>query len=123
VSNSLRSDLAIDALEMAIYARKAEELAGLVHHIDRLNSPSSSRFATPNDLTIYRSINALAESFNGLYKTELIYHEGPWKSADDVEWATLAYVDWSNNRRLHGEIDMMPPAEFEERHYRQTTAA
>jgi putative transposase len=56
--------------------------------------------------------NALAESFNGLYKTELIYHEGPWKNADDVEWATLTYIDWFNNRRLHGEIGMIPPAEL-----------
>jgi putative transposase len=67
--------------------------------------------------------NALAESFNGLYKTELIYHEGPWRNADDVEWATLTYVDWFNNRRLHGEIGMIPPAEFEEHHYRQAAAA
>jgi putative transposase len=67
--------------------------------------------------------NALAESFNGLYKTELIFHEGPWKGADDVEWATLTYVDWFNNRRLHGEIGMVPPAELEANYYRQSSAA
>jgi putative transposase len=63
--------------------------------------------------------NALAESFNGLYKAELIYHEGPWKGADDVEWATLTYVDWFNNKRLHGEIGMVSPAAFEVAYYDQ----
>ena len=57
--------------------------------------------------------NALAESFNGLYKTELIRHGGPWRGLDDVEYATLEYVDWFNHRRLHGELGMLPPAEFE----------
>ena len=54
--------------------------------------------------------NALAESFNGLYKAELIHRRGPWKGVEDVEWATLTYVDWFNNRRLHAEIGMVPPA-------------
>ena len=63
--------------------------------------------------------NALAESFNGLYKTELIYHEGPWRNADDVEWATLTYVDWFNNKRLHISIGMVSPAKFEAAHYDQ----
>ena len=67
--------------------------------------------------------NAMAESFIGLYKTELIHLEGPWTSADQVEWATLTYVDWFNNRRLHGEIGMVPPAEFEAAYYRQNTPA
>jgi putative transposase len=70
-------------------------------------------------LTIYRSINALAESFNGLYKTELIHRRGPWKNVDYVEWATLTYVDRFNNRRIHNEIGKNPPAEFEENYYRQ----
>ncbi len=61
-----------------------------------------------------------AESFNGLYKTELVYHEGPWKNADAVEWATLTYIHWFNNRRLHGEIGMQPPAEYETTYYNQT---
>ena len=64
--------------------------------------------------------NALTESFNGLYKAELIFHEGPWSGHEVVEWATLTYVDWFNNRRLHGEIGMVPPAELEEFYYRQT---
>jgi putative transposase len=128
VSTSLRSDLAIDALEMAIYARKAEGLEGLVHHSDRgvqfLSIRYTERLA---EAGIAGSVgskgdsydNALAESFNGLYKTELIYHEGPWRNADDVEWATLTYIDWFNNRRLHGEIGMIPPAELEQHHHRQ----
>ena len=57
--------------------------------------------------------NALAESFNGLYKTELIRHCGPWRGLEDVEYATLEYVDWFNHRRLHGELGMLTPAEFE----------
>ena len=57
--------------------------------------------------------NALAESFNGLYKAELIRHAGPWRGLDDVEYATLEYVDWFNHRRLHGELGMRPPAECE----------
>ena len=63
--------------------------------------------------------NALAESFNGLYKTELIHRRWPWKNVDHVEWATLTYVDWFNNRRIHNEIGKIPPAEFEENYYRQ----
>src|SRR5437773_3457348 len=74
-------------------------------------------------LTIYRSINALAESFNGLYKAELIRHRGPWSGLDDVEYATLEYVDWFNRRRLHGELGMIPPAEFESIYYDQAAPA
>jgi hypothetical protein len=67
--------------------------------------------------------NALAESFNGLYKTEVIRRHGPWRGLDDVEYATLEYVDWFNQRRLHGEIGMIPPAEFEAFYYHQGTPA
>ena len=57
--------------------------------------------------------NALAETHIGLFKTELIRRRGPWRGLDDVEYATLEYVDWFNHRRLHGELGMLPPAEFE----------
>src|SRR3954471_19149081 len=71
--------------------------------------------------------NAMAESFNGLYKWELIYPKGPWRGLDDVEFATLTYVDWFNQRRLHGEIEPGPgfstPAAFEAAYYRQTVSA
>jgi putative transposase len=61
--------------------------------------------------------NALAESFNGLYKTELIHRQGPWRNIEQVEWATLNYVDWFNNRRIHESLDYLPPVEFEAHYY------
>jgi putative transposase len=64
-------------------------------------------------LTIYRSINALAETVIGLYKTELIRRQAPWRNVDDVELATLAWVHWFNNQRLHSYLGDMPPSEFE----------
>ena len=70
--------------------------------------------------------NAMAESFNGLYKWELIYRQGPWRGLDDVEFATMTYLDWFNHRRLHGEItadaSYTTPAEAEADYYRQATA-
>jgi putative transposase len=130
-STSLRSDLAIDALEMAIYARSDQDLGGLVHHSDRgvqyLAIRYTERLAEAGVVNSVGSKgdsydNALAESFNGLYKTELIHRRGPWKNVDHVEWATLTYVDWFNNRRIHNEIGKIPPAEFEENYYRQVVA-
>lgn len=137
-SRSLRSDLAIDALEMAIFNRQraGADLSHLIHHSDRgvqyLSVRYSERLA---DNDIVASVgskgdsydNAMAESFNGLYKWELIYPKGPWRGLDDVEFATLTYVDWFNNRRLHGEIEpgagYTTPAAFEADHYRQTISA
>jgi putative transposase len=66
------------------------------------------------------SYDTLAESFNGLYKAELIQRR-PWRGLDDVEYETLEYIDWFNHRRLHGEIGMVPPAELEATHYHQST--
>jgi putative transposase len=137
-SRSLRSDLAIDALEMAVWNRQraGADLAGLIHHSDRgvqyLSVRYSERLA---DNDIVASVgsrgdsydNALAESFNGLYKWELIHRHGPWRGLDDVEFATLTYLDWFNHRRLHGEITndatYATPNEFETAHYRQTNPA
>ena len=65
----------------------------------------------------YRGINAIAESFNGLYKTELIHRQGPWRNVEHVEWETLKYVDWFNNRRIHEALDWVSPAEFEAHYY------
>jgi putative transposase len=127
-STSLRSDLAIDALEMAIYARKDAGLDGLIHHSDRgvqyLSIRYTERLAEDGVVNSVGSRgdsydNALAESYNGLYKTELIHRRGPWKNVDDVEWATLTYVDWFNHRRIHNEIGKVPPAEFEANYYGQ----
>jgi putative transposase len=105
-SVSLRSDLAIDALEMAIWnrTRAGNDLDGLVHHSDRGDSicPCATRSAWPEttssprlDLEATVTI-ALAEAFNSLYKWELIYHQGPWTGLDDVEYATMGYIDWFN---------------------------
>ena len=63
--------------------------------------------------------NALAETINGLYKTEVIRKRGPWRSIDEVEYATLEWVDWFNNRRLLEPIGNVPPVEFEMAYYRQ----
>jgi putative transposase len=121
-SRSLRTDLALDALEMALWRRRAASLRGLVHHSDRgvqyLAIRYTERLAEAGAVASVGSKgdsydNALAESFNGLYKTELIRRQGPWRGLEDVEHATLEYVDWFNHRRLHGELGMVPPAEFE----------
>jgi putative transposase len=129
VSTSLRSDLAIDALEMAIHSRRADGLEGLVHHSDRGVQYLSIRYTERlAEVGVVNSVgsrgdsydNAMAESFNGLYKTELIFHEGPWSGVEEVEWATLTYVDWFNHRRIHNEIGKIPPAELEAAYYRQS---
>jgi len=128
-SQSLRTDLALDALEMAIWARRGEHLDGLIHHSDRgvqyLAIRYTERLAEAGAVTSVGSHgdsydNALAESFNGLYKAELI-HRQPWRGLDDVEFETLEYIDWFNHRRLHGEIGMIPPAELEATHYHQSS--
>ncbi len=125
-SRSLRTDLALDALEMAIWARRGEKLDGLVHHSDRgvqyLAIRYTERLAEAGAVTSVGSRgdsydNALAESFHGLFKAELIHKDGPWSRLEDVEFATLDYVDFFNHRRLHGEIGMVPPAEFEAAYY------
>jgi putative transposase len=138
ISNSLRSDLAIDALEMAVWnrTRAGQVLDGLVHHSDRGVQYLSIRYSERLDENdIVASVgsrgdsydNAMAEAFNSLYKWELIYPRGPWTGLDDVEYATLGYIDWFNHRRLHGEITedntYVTPAEFEAAYYRQETPA
>ena len=121
-SRSLRTDLALDALEMALWSRRTQELAGLIHHSDRGSQYLAIRYterlaeagAVPSVGSRGDSYdNALAESFNGLYKADLIRHAGPWRGLDDVAYATLEYVDWFNHRRLHGALGMIPPAQFE----------
>jgi putative transposase len=131
-SRSLHAELALDALEMALWARRGRRLDGLVHHSDRgvqyLAIRYTERLAEAGVVASVGSRgdsydNALAESFNGLYKTELIRHRGPWRGLDDVEHASLDYVDWFNHRRLHGELGMVPPSEFEELYYDSVTFA
>jgi putative transposase len=130
-SRSLRTDLALDALEMALWRRRAVPLRGLIHHSDRgvqyLAIRYTERLAEAGAVPSVGSRgdsydNALAESFNGLYKTELIRHRSPWRGLEDVEYATLEYVDWFNHRRLHGELGMVPPAEFEAAYHQAAPA-
>ena len=138
LSNSLRSDLAIDALEMAVWnrTRQGQVLDGLIHHSDKgvqyLSIRYSERLAENDIVASVGSTgdsydNTMAEAFNSLYKWELIYPKGPWTGLDDVEFATMGYIDWFNHRRLHGEItddnSYVTPAEFEAVYYRQTTPA
>jgi putative transposase len=124
VSSSLRSDLALDALEQALHARPHD--ARLVHHSDRGTQYTSIRYTERLAAAgVERSVgsvgdsydNALAETINGLYKTEVIRRSGPWRNVDAVEYATLVWVDWFNNRRLLEPLGYVPPAEFERRHY------
>lgn len=132
VSKSLRTDLALDALEMAIWARGNSDLGGLVHHSDMgvqyLAIRYTERLAEAGAVTSVGSRgdsfdNALAETVNGLYKAELIYRQGPWRTMEQVELATAAWVSWWNDRRLHEACDYLPPAEFEANHYRHQREA
>ncbi len=131
VSNSLRAELALDALEMAIWTRQTADLAGLVHHSDRgvqyLSIRYTERLAEEGAVTSVGSKgdsydNALAETINGLYKTELIRRRGPWRTVEQLELATAEWVDWWNQRRLHGATGHTSPAEFEAAHYDATNA-
>jgi putative transposase len=121
VMASLRAELALDALEMAIWAR-GSELTGLVHHSDRgvqyLAIRYTERLAEAEAVSSVGSRgdsydNALAETVNGLYKAELINRRGPWRAVEQVELATAAWVDFWNTRRLHEACGYRPPAEFE----------
>jgi putative transposase len=131
-STSLRADLALDALEHALWqrARQAQDVTGVVHHSDRgvqyLSIRYTERLATAGAVPSVGSIgdsydNAAAESTIGLFKTELIRRRGPWRSIDDVELATLEWVDWFNNRRLHSYCQDVPPAEFEDLYHQRQT--
>jgi putative transposase len=129
VSRSLRSDLALDALEQALYARP--DIERLVHHSDRgvqyLAIRYTERLAEAGIEPSVGSVgdsydNALAETIIGLYKTEVIHQLGPWRNVDHVEFETLDWVDWFNNRRLLEPIGNVPPAEFEELHYQNQEA-
>ena len=129
VSSSLRTDIALDALEQALHARPRSE--SLVHHSDRgvqyLSIHYTERLA---EAGVERSVgsvgdsydNALAETVIGLYKTEVIRRCGPWRNIDEVEYATLEWVDWFNTRRLFGPLGHMPPAEFELVYYQSQEA-
>ena len=127
VSSSLRSDLALDALEQAIWERDRATDTRLVHHSDRGVQYLSIRYTERLlDAGIEPSVgsrgdsydNALAETVIGLFKTELIHRRGPWRGFDDVEFATLEWVWWFNHHRLLEPLGYLPPAEFEENFHR-----
>ena len=121
VWNSLKTDLVLDALEQALFARTGTK--GLIHHSDRGSQYLSIRYTERlAEAGIESSVgtvgdsydNAMAETIIGLFKTEVIWPRGPWKNIDEVEYATLQWVDWFNNRRLLEPIGDIPPAEFEQ---------
>jgi len=126
VSNSLRSDLALDALEQAIGERLGSDVEPLVHHSDRGVQYLDFRYTKRLTLAgIEPSVgsrgdsydNALAETIIGLYKTELVLPRGPWSRLEDLELATLEWVWWFNNHRLLKPIGLVPPAEYEAAYY------
>jgi len=130
VSNTLRTDLALDALEQALYERAPDAAQGIVHHSDRGSQYLSIRYTErlqkaglePSVGSVGDSYdNALAESIIGLYKTEVIRRRGPWRDLQAVEFATLKWVHWFNHRRLLEPIGHVPPAEREAAYYRAAT--
>jgi putative transposase len=127
-ASNMRTDMVLDALEMARRSRGSRRLVGLVTHSDAGSQFTSVRFterldeigARPSIGTVADSYdNALAETTNGLYKTECVY--GPdtagWDDVDELELATLSWVHWFNHDRLHGHCGDTPPAEFEAAFY------
>ena len=126
VAKRMDTDLVMDALEQALHARNKPK--HLIHHSDRGSQYLSIRYTERlQDAQVKASVgttgdsydNALAETVNGLYKTEVIHHQKPWKRMIDVELATLNWVDWFNHRRLLSSIGYVPPAEFEMAYYRR----
>jgi putative transposase len=126
VSRTAHAGFVLDALEQALHERRPVHGGGLVHHSDRGNQYLSIRYTErlaeagvePSVGSVGDSYdNALAETINGLYKTEVIHRRGPWRSFEAVEFATLEWVDWFNSRRLLEPIGNIPPAEAEARYY------
>ena len=127
LAGHMRTDLPLDALEMALWQRDVQS-GQLVHHSDRgsqyLSIRYTERIAEAGAVVSVGSKgdsydNALAETVNGLYKAELVERHGPWRSLDELELATLEYIDWFNHRRLHSACDYRPPAEYEALYYDQ----
>ena len=133
VSTSLRTDLALDALDMGLWARQrvGQDVTGLIHHSDRGVQYRAIRYTERlAEAEAVASVgskgdsydNAMAEALNSLFKAECIRNpvmrpKGGWKNVGDVEIAVAEYVDWFNHRRLHGEIGLVPPAEYETDHW------
>ncbi|MBP1807768.1 integrase core domain-containing protein, partial [Rubellimicrobium aerolatum] len=116
----------LDAVEQAVHERRPAKGMGLVHHSDRgsqyLSIKYTERLAEAGIEPSVGSVrdsydNALAETINGLFKAEVIHRRGPWRSFEAVEYTTLEWVDWFNNRRLLEPIGNIPPAEAEANFY------
>jgi putative transposase len=127
VADNLRSDLALDALEMAIWARRSESVNGLVHHSDRGVQYTAIRYTQRlAEAKAVRSVgskgdsydNAAAESLNSLYKRELIDFRGGWQGTDDVMVGTADWVHWYNEVRLHSYCGDIPPKMYEKIYYK-----
>ena len=125
VSRTAHASFVLDALEQALHERRPVR-GGLVHHSDRgvqyVSIKYTERLAEAGLVPSVGSVgdsydNALAETINGLYKAEVIWRKGPWRSFEAVEFATLEWVDWFNNRRLLEPIGNVPPAEAETAYY------
>ena len=119
---SMRTDFVLDALEQALYDRQPERTDALIHHSDRGSQYVSIRYSERlAEAGIEPSVgsrgdsydNALAETINGLYKTELIHRRAPWKTKESLELAMLEWVSWFNHHRLLATIGYIPPAEAE----------
>jgi putative transposase len=126
VSRTMTAGFVLDALEQALAARRPFAGGGLVHHSDRgsqyISLKYSERLAEAGIEPSVGSVgdsydNALAETINGLYKAELIWRRGPWRSFETLEIATLEWVDWFNTKRLLQPIGDIPPAEAEAKYY------
>ena len=127
-SSSMRTDFVLDALEQALYDRQPQRVDALIHHSDRGSQYVSIRYSERlAEAGIEPSVgsrgdsydNALAETINGLYKTELVHRRTLWKTKESLELATLDWVSWFNHQRLLEPIGYIPPAEAEENYYRQ----
>src|SRR6478609_6253006 len=128
VSRTAHAGFVLDAPEQALHEPRPVRSSGLVHHSDRgvqyVSIKYTERLAEAGIEPSVGSVgdsydNALAETINGLYKAEVIHRRGPWRSFEAVEFATLEWVEWFNNRRLLEPIGNIPPAEAEARYHQQ----
>ncbi|MGK5451422.1 IS3 family transposase [Streptomyces radiopugnans] len=128
VANHMRTELPLDALEMALWRRRIKKGSGLIHHSDRGSQYVSIRYTERlSEIGASASVgsvadsydNAMAEALNGTFKAELIEMQGPWRDVDQVERAIFQWVAWYNEERLHSALDYVPPAEYERAWWRQ----
>jgi putative transposase len=132
LSLNLRTDLALDALRMGLWTRQRDghDTGHVIHHSDRgvqyVAVRYTERLAQAGAVASVGTTgdsydNAMAEAFNSLFKAELVRNKGPWTGINDLEIAVAEYIDWYNHRRLHGELGLTPPVEYEINHHHTTT--